>query len=45
VSETTPALDEGLEQVAAASFELPNGFVNHDAMAGEALAVARAWAS
>src|SRR6266705_3386587 len=36
VSDTTPALDEALERMAAASFELPNGFVNHGAMAGEA---------
>jgi hypothetical protein len=39
VSDTTPALDEALERMAAASFELPNGFVNHGAMACEALAV------
>src|SRR6266568_7758044 len=38
VSDTTPALDEALERMAAASFELPNGFVNHGAMACEALA-------
>src|SRR5207247_1594262 len=39
VSDTTPALDEALERMAAASFELPNGFVNHGAMACEALAM------
>jgi hypothetical protein len=39
MSETTPALDEAFERMAAASFELPNGFVNHGAMACEALAV------
>ena len=39
MSETTPALDEEFERMAAASFELPNGFVNHGAMACEALAV------
>jgi hypothetical protein len=39
VSDTTPALDEAFERMAAASFELPNGFVNHGAMACEALAV------
>jgi hypothetical protein len=38
MSDTTPALDEALERMAAASFELPNGFVNHGAMACEALA-------
>ena len=38
MSETTPALDEAYERIAAASFELPNGFVNHGAMACEALA-------
>ena len=38
MSETTPALDEAFERMAAASFELPNGFVNHGAMACEALA-------
>ena len=36
--EITPALDEAFERMAAASFELPNGFVNHGAMACEALA-------
>jgi hypothetical protein len=39
MSETTRALDEAFERMAAASFELPNGFVNHGAMACEALAV------
>src|SRR5499425_2320589 len=39
MSDTTPALDEAYERIAAASFELPNGFVNHGAMACEALAV------
>jgi hypothetical protein len=39
MSETTPALDEAFERMAAASFELPNGFVNHGAMACEALAM------
>src|SRR6266704_1668447 len=39
MSETTPALDEAFERMAAASFELPNGFVNHGAMACVALAV------
>jgi hypothetical protein len=39
VSDTTPALDEAFERMAAASFELPNGFVNHGAMACEALAM------
>ena len=38
MSETIPALDEAFERMAAASFELPNGFVNHGAMACEALA-------
>jgi len=38
MSETTPALDEAFERMAFASFELPNGFVNHGAMACEALA-------
>ena len=41
MSDTTPALDEAFEQMAAASFELPNGFVNHGAMACEVLAHAR----
>ncbi len=27
--DTAPALDEAFERMAAASFELPNGFVNH----------------
>jgi hypothetical protein len=39
MNDTTPALDEALERMAAASFELPNGFVNHGAMACEALAM------
>ena len=39
MSDTTPALDEAFERMAAASFKLPNGFVNHGAMACEALAV------
>ncbi len=36
MSDMTPALDEAFERMAAASFELPNGFVNHGAMACEA---------
>src|SRR5258707_14975925 len=39
MGDATPALDEAFERMAAASFELPNGFVNHGAMACEALAV------
>jgi hypothetical protein len=39
MSDMTPALDNAFERMAAASFELPNGFVNHGAMACEALAV------
>ena len=39
VSDMTPVLDEAFERMAAASFELPNGFVNHGAMACEALAM------
>src|SRR5260370_17458706 len=39
MSETTPAMDEAVERMAFASFELPNGFVNHGAMACEALAM------
>jgi predicted dithiol-disulfide oxidoreductase (DUF899 family) len=39
MSDTTPALDEAFERMAVASFELPNGFVNHGAMACEALVV------
>src|ERR1700729_940269 len=39
VSDTAPALDEAFERMAVASFELPNGFVNHGAMACEALAM------
>ena len=38
-SDTTPAPDEAFERMAAASFELPNGFVDHGVMACEALAV------
>jgi hypothetical protein len=37
--ETIDELDEALERLAAAGFELPNGFVNHGAMACEALGV------
>jgi hypothetical protein len=40
VADAAPALDEAFERMAAASFELPDGFVNHEAMACEALAVA-----
>jgi hypothetical protein len=36
MSDTAPALDEAFERMAAASFELPNGFVNHGVMACEA---------
>ena len=39
VSDIAPALDEAFERMAAASFELPNGFVNHGATACEALAM------
>ena len=39
MSDAAPALDEAFERMAAASFELPNGFVNHGAMACEALAM------
>src|SRR5258708_18123892 len=39
MSDATPALDEAFERMAAASFELPTGCVNHGAMACEALAV------
>jgi len=39
MGDTAPALDEAFERMAAASFELPNGFVNHGAMACEALAI------
>jgi hypothetical protein len=39
MGDTTSALDEAYERMAAAGFELPNGFVNHGAMACEALAV------
>jgi hypothetical protein len=39
MGDATPALDEAFERMAAASFELPNGFVNHGAMACEALAM------
>jgi hypothetical protein len=38
MSDTTPALDEAFEPMAGASFELQNAFVNHGAMACEALA-------
>jgi hypothetical protein len=38
-AETSNALDEAFERLAYAGFELPNGFVNHGAMACEALAV------
>ena len=34
---STTALDEAFERMASAGFELPNGFVNHGAMACEAL--------
>ena len=37
MTDTTPALDEAFERMASAGFELPNGFVNHGAMACEAL--------
>ena len=33
---TAPTLDEACERMAADSFEPPNGFVNHGAMACEA---------
>src|SRR5260221_4273832 len=39
MSDATPAPDEAFERMAAASFELPNGFVNHGAMPCEAPAV------
>ena len=39
MGDTAPALDEAFERMAAASFELPNGFVNHGVMACEALAM------
>src|ERR1700728_1267458 len=39
VSDTAPALDEAFERMAGASVELPHGFVNHGAMACEALAM------
>ena len=35
---TSSALDEAFERMASVGFELPNGFVNHGAMACEALA-------
>jgi hypothetical protein len=38
-AEASNALDEAYERLAFAGFELPNGFVNHGAMACEALAV------
>jgi hypothetical protein len=34
----SPALDDAFERMASSGFELPNGFVNHGAMACEALA-------
>ena len=37
-AEASSALDEAFERLAFAGFELPNGFVNHGAMACEALA-------
>ncbi|HXW79682.1 MAG TPA: hypothetical protein VEJ84_09285 [Acidimicrobiales bacterium] len=37
-AETSAVLDEAFERMAACGFELPNGFVNHGAMACEALA-------
>jgi Questin oxidase-like len=37
-TEASPVLDEAYERMAASGFELPNGFVNHGAMACEALA-------
>jgi hypothetical protein len=37
LADRTATLDEAYERIAAASFELPNGFVNHGAMACEAL--------
>jgi hypothetical protein len=37
-AETSSALDAAFERLAFAGFELPNGFVNHGAMACEALA-------
>ena len=36
MSDTAPAMHEAFERMAAARFELPNGFVNHGAMACEA---------
>jgi Questin oxidase-like len=36
-TETSTDLDEAFERMASAGFELPNGFVNHGAMACEAL--------
>jgi hypothetical protein len=36
MSDTAPALDEAFEPMAAASFELPNGFVGHAVMVCEA---------
>ena len=36
MSDTAPALDEAFDRMAAASFELPNGFANHGAMTCEA---------
>ena len=37
-AETSTVLDEAFQRMAACGFELPNGFVNHGAMACEALA-------
>ena len=39
MSDTTPALDEAYERIAAGGFELPDGSVNHGAMACEAQAI------
>lgn len=38
MSDTTSALDDAFDRMAASDFELPNGFVNHGPMACEALA-------
>src|SRR5258708_6841964 len=38
MTETSSALDEAFDRMAASGFELPNGFVNHGPMACEALA-------
>jgi hypothetical protein len=37
-AETSTVLDEAFQRMAACGFEMPNGFVNHGAMACEALA-------